>query len=239
MEENSFFKWPLLSSSERWWFPNRRQRLWSFNGLLQKLVCQDQHRAVTLQEEVCSRRGMVKTIDQPWIKYTGFKDLKDHYITIRNINHISSWSKIKLKKHYCEIPLNSRYRKSSIRDDSSSILYFLDNYILGCNSWPEALTFLLENLGFIVHRDKSVFQQTQKLGFLGMMIDFITMKLQVPGENIKIRLEARSLLRPPTTTARGVYKCGENVGNVTSDSPYPTFLQILQRDLPTSLLEGQ
>ena len=84
-----------------------------------------------------------------------------------------------------------------------------------------------------------MFQQTQKLGFLGMMIDFITMKLQVPGENIKIRLEARSLLRPLTTTARGVYKLWGKCRQCHSDSPYPTFLQILQRDLPNSLLEGQ
>lgn len=60
-----FFKWPLLSSFREMVVPTQEAEAVVLQWALTKTGLQDQHRAVTMQEEVCSRRGMVKTNDQP------------------------------------------------------------------------------------------------------------------------------------------------------------------------------
>ena len=56
------------------------------------------------------------------------------------------------------------------------------------------LTFLLENLGFLVHPEKSFTNLVQSIKFLGMIINTQTMELRVPGEKIKkIRMETKKV----------------------------------------------
>ena len=67
----------------------------------------------------------------------------------------------------------------------------------------EALIYLLENLGYIVHPEKSVRHPTQEIEFLGMMVDSRTRELRLPGQKIKkLRQEAAMMIKdqlaPPT-----------------------------------------
>ena len=47
------------------------------------------------------------------------------------------------------------------------------------------LIYLLENLGLIVHPEKTLTSPTQEIEFLGMWVDLCAMKLQVPGRKLK------------------------------------------------------
>ena len=62
--------------------------------------------------------------------------------------------------------------------------------------------YLLENLGFIIHPEKTAKEPSQEVEFLGMMVDSREMELRLPGQKIKkLRQEAgkiRDQLTPPT-----------------------------------------
>jgi len=59
------------------------------------------------------------------------------------------------------------------------------------NQHVETLQFVLENLGFVLNVEKSVTTPTQKLEFLGLIVDSTIMQISLPGEKIKqIRAEA-------------------------------------------------
>ena len=64
------------------------------------------------------------------------------------------------------------------------------------------LIYLLENLGFMVHPEKTVTTPTLEVEFLGMVVDSQAMELHLPGQKIrKIRGEAarmRDQSAPPT-----------------------------------------
>ena len=82
------------------------------------------------------------------------------------------------------------------------------------------LIYTLENLGFIVHPEKSMTQPTQRVEFLGMIIDSRSMELQFPGQKIKsIRSDARKSLNE-----RNIPTHRKNDVSRTSDSPCPTVL---------------
>ena len=52
--------------------------------------------------------------------------------------------------------------------------------------WEDMATarYLLENLGFVINLEKSVFVPTQKLGFLGFVINTIDMILVLPDDKV-------------------------------------------------------
>ena len=102
------------------------------------------------------------------------------------------------------------------------------------------MTFLLESLGFILS-EKSVTSPAQTIEFLGMVVNSITMTIQVPGEKIKkIRQEAKTLLRSEEPSAREVSRI---IGKMTAMSqailPAPLFYRTLQRDLTRVLEAGE
>uniref|UniRef100_A0A7M5V2U2 Reverse transcriptase domain-containing protein n=1 Tax=Clytia hemisphaerica TaxID=252671 RepID=A0A7M5V2U2_9CNID len=70
------------------------------------------------------------------------------------------------------------------------LIIFLDDILL-IASTPEELRqmrdttiFLLQSLGFLINVKKSVFEPTQKIEFLGMIIDSIKMTLSLPEEKV-------------------------------------------------------
>ena len=103
-----------------------------------------------------------------------------------------------------------------------------------------ATTYLLQNLGFIIHPTKSQLSPSQELEFLGMMVNTLTMTLRVPGEKIKkIRLEAQSLLKSDKITARMVSRVVGKMSAMTQAiPPAPLFFRALQRDLGRTLEAG-
>uniref|UniRef100_A0A1X7SH48 Reverse transcriptase domain-containing protein n=1 Tax=Amphimedon queenslandica TaxID=400682 RepID=A0A1X7SH48_AMPQE len=70
----------------------------------------------------------------------------------------------------------------------------------------EALMYLLQNLGYIIHPEKTVTQPAQEIEFLGMMVDSRALELRLPGQKIrKLRKEAAMIIKdhqlsqtPPT-----------------------------------------
>ena len=64
------------------------------------------------------------------------------------------------------------------------------------------MLYLLECLGFIVDRKKSILNPTQVIEFLGLSVDSIAMKLRLPLIKMKhIRAEARKLARETSVSA--------------------------------------
>ena len=47
------------------------------------------------------------------------------------------------------------------------------------------LIYLLENLGFIIHPEKSLIDPTQEIDFLGVCVDSRSRELHVPGQKLK------------------------------------------------------
>ncbi len=74
----------------------------------------------------------------------------------------------------------------ALRDHGVRMIQYMDDILIMSRSESQALehtaatTYLLENLGFIVHPDKSELCPTQDLEFLGMVANTVNMTLQVP-----------------------------------------------------------
>ena len=103
----------------------------------------------------------------------------------------------------------------------------------------EGLTYLLENLGFIIHPEKKVTTPTQEIEFLGMVVDSRTMELRLPGHKIKkLRQEATKIIKDQTATPTGrdVSRLQGKFNSVSQAvPPGPLFCRALQRDLASAL----
>lgn len=120
---------------------------------------------------------------------------------------------------------------------------YLDDMLVITNSPDQArdhtsaLIYMLDGLGFLVHPEKSLTQPTQRVEFLGMILDTNSMELQVPGEKIKIRSEAKGLLN--STSSASVREVTRLIGKMASVSkaivPAPLFYRSLQRDTTIAL----
>ena len=63
--------------------------------------------------------------------------------------------------------------------------------------------YLLENLGFVINLEKSVFVPTQKLEFLGFLMNTIDMILLLPSNKVKsIKSLCRNLLEQQVVSVR-------------------------------------
>lgn len=65
------------------------------------------------------------------------------------------------------------------------IIYIDDMLILAELQHLEVLIFLLEVLGFIVNKKKSILCPAQKLEFLGLLVDSLSLQLKLPSEKLK------------------------------------------------------
>ena len=138
-------------------------------------------------------------------------------------------------------PVIARLRELGVR----LVIYLNDILVLGktpqeAGDHTLALIRLLENLGFIVHPEKSLTQPTQRVEFLGMIIDSTYMELQVPGEKLKkIRTEAKKVIQSNLLPVREISRL---IGKMTSMAqaipPAPLFYCNLQRDASLSLAKG-
>ena len=100
-----------------------------------------------------------------------------------------------------------------------SVIFVDDSYLQGdteqeCMNNIKATVDLLLKLGFIVHEKKSVLKPTQKIEFLGFIIDSNSMTIEINREKAEhILLKIRKFLQNPSPVIR---KLASVVGSVIS-----------------------
>ena len=137
---------------------------------------------------------------------------------------------------------------SLLRELRIRLVVYIDDILVMTDSeaqareYSEALIFLLESLGFIVHLEKTMRIPTQEIEFLQMDILSQTMKLQIPTQKVKkLRAEATALLRKVATpTVREVSRLLGKMNSVAlALLPSPLYCRILQKDLARALEWGE
>lgn len=93
-------------------------------------------------------------------------------------------------------------------------------------------TQLIDNLGFIAHPDKSVFDPTQQLDFLGFTLNSKTVQVTItPGKKLKLIEKCRALLTKDCST---IHKVARVIGLLISSFPGvamdPLYYRITEAD---------
>ena len=187
-------------------------------------------------------------------------DLKDAYFTIPVVKHHQKFLRFAIENRHFQFtclpfglssapwvftktlkPVIARLRELGVR----LVIYLNDILVLGktpqeAGDHTLALIRLLENLGFIVHPEKSLTQPTQRVEFLGMIIDSTYMELQVPGEKLKkIRTEAKKVIQSNLLPVRELSRLIGKMTSIAQAIPLaPLFYRNLQRDASLSLAKG-
>ena len=109
---------------------------------------------------------------------------------------------------------------STLREmNYESVIYVDDSFLQGddfdeCMANIEITLQWLQDLGFVIHPDKSILHPTQILTFLGFIINTINMTVTLtPEKKSKIRSKALSLLENRMNTIRSV---SSFIGNLTA-----------------------
>ena len=147
------------------------------------------------------------------------------------------WTFTKIMK-----PLMGLLRAWGIR-----IVIYIDNMLIlsefreAAAQHLEVLIFLLEALGFIVNKEKSILCPSQELEFLGLSVDSQSLQLKLPIEKMKqIRKEAGQLQRKESMSAR---QLSQFLGKLNAASQAvlvtPLFLQESTRRSTESTAPGR
>ena len=125
------------------------------------------------------------------------------------------------------------------------IIYIDDMLILAETSEQayqllETLLWILQSLGFVVNREKSVFIASQEIEFLGLVINSQSMELSLPGEKLRqIKGEATKLLSQQLVSARALSQfIGKLNAAAQAITPAPLFYRHLQGNLENALTSG-
>ena len=134
-------------------------------------------------------------------------DLKDAYFSVPLDQHSQKYVRFKWDKTLYQFqclcfglsPAPRVFSKilkvpiSLLRRLGVRLIIFLDDILLVAST-PEELRrmrdttiFLLQSLGFLINVKKSVFEPTQKIEFLGMVVDSVEMTLSLPEEKVIAR----------------------------------------------------
>ena len=98
--------------------------------------------------------------------------------------------------------------------------------INGLDIARDILIFLLQSLGFVINRKKSVLVPLQKIEFLGLEIESVRIIITLPPEEIKkLRLKCQKLISNPRTTLRELTDLMHYFWS-TADAVLPAMLQI-------------
>ena len=99
---------------------------------------------------------------------------------------------------------------------------------------------LLENLGFVINLKKSVLSPVQKIEFLVMTVDSLTLCLALPRDKVRgIRRECESLIANPTTTVRQLaHLLGRLSSSIQAVFPAPLYYRYLQQAKIQALRSG-
>ena len=99
------------------------------------------------------------------------------------------------------------------------------------------LIYLLENLGFVINKPKSILEPTQSIEFLGFSVNSVQQELSLPAGKVKkIRAETRHLLEGNQITARKLSQLLGRLQAATRAVPLaPLFYRKLQWALQRTL----
>ena len=103
-------------------------------------------------------------------------------------------------------PVVAFLRKRGVR----LVIYLDDILIIGSNvretrQFTEMAMTLLESLGIIINRDKSILNPTREITFLGLTINSVKMTLSLPNDKeTNIRSHCRQMLAQPRVTLRAI-----------------------------------
>jgi hypothetical protein len=103
-------------------------------------------------------------------------------------------------------PVAAFLRKRGVR----LVIYLDDILIIGSSveetrQFTEMTMSLLESLGFIINKEKSIFTPTQIITFLGFTINSITMQLTLPQDKVRsVRSHCHQMLSRPKVSLRSI-----------------------------------
>ena len=198
---------------------------------------------------------MVKDLLKPrdWLAKV---DLKDAYFTIpihRAHRRYLRFQALGITYHFTCLP----FRLSSapwvftktlkpilafLREMGMRLVAYIDDILILAKSKEmpldhvEALLYLLECLGFVINKEKSVLAPNQTVEFLGLTVDSVNMELRLPLQKIKmIRVESRKLLREEGTARALARLLGKMNATACVVPPVPLFYCHLQMALADAL----
>ena len=135
---------------------------------------------------------------------------------------------------------------ATLRNLGIRLIIYLDDLLILADSEQTARLHLataqnlLENLGFIINLKKSVLSPVQKIEFLGMTVDSLTLCLALPRDKVRgIRRECESLIANPTTTVRQLaHLLGRLSSSIQAVFPAPLYYRYLQQAKIQALRSG-
>ncbi len=119
------------------------------------------------------------------------------------------------------------------------ISFYMDDTLLRAparvRAAEEAQLFgnLLQQAGFLLHRDKSVSEPTQQIKYLGFLIDSVTMQLSLPADKVtRLRQAVKKAIRELNSQRRLTIRiAAKTVGFVVSATPATTYGKAHYRQL--------
>ena len=124
-----------------------------------------------------------------------------------------------------------------IRRLQGRVIIYLDDILLLAQTTEElsmlrdTLIYLLESLGFVINRKKSVLQPCQIIEFLGLVIDSKKLRVSLPSEKVeKIRVHCKTFLQQKNVSLR---ELAQLLGRMTASSiavlPAPLHYRNIQQ----------
>ena len=122
------------------------------------------------------------------------------------------------------------------------LLVYLDDFLIMAPTREQSLeqaqliVGLLEKLGYLINREKSVLEPTQRLEYLGFLIDTVEMKFFLPEMKIlKIQNLAEKFLSEQISARQLASLLGLLQATLPAITIAPLYFQNLQRDLSKAL----
>ena len=135
---------------------------------------------------------------------------------------------------------------ATLRNLGIRLIIYVDDLLILADSEQTARLHLataqnlLENLGFVINLKKSVLSPVQKIEFLGMTVDSLTLCLALPRDKVRgIRRKCESLIANPTTTVRQLaHLLGRLSSSIQAVFPAPLYYRYLQQAKIQALRSG-
>ena len=115
------------------------------------------------------------------------------------------------------------------------IIVYLDNFPIIRKTLEEAIVtrdsviYLLQNLGFIINLKVSVLHPTQRIEFLGMMIDSVEMTVSLPQKKVESISRCQEILPMQEVSIKNLAKLLGTLSSVLAILPASLYTRYMQR----------